>query len=142
MGVTLRKNYGSGHPIPLFFGLVSKVETKKRAPLLSLTQSFWSSKVVFSRNKFPYNILKNASFAFLQNKCDDLTVFFNFSKEIRKIIYTHNLIEILNGKIRKYTKYKISFPSYDTILESVFLALREATKKWTMPIRNWGIVLN
>lgn len=73
---------------------------------------------------------------------DELTVFFDFPLEIRKIIYTTNLIENLNGKIRKYTKNKMSFPTDDAVLKSVFLALREATKKWTMPIRNWGIVLN
>ena len=72
---------------------------------------------------------------------DELTVFFDFPLEIRKIIYTTNLIENLNGKIRKYTKNKMSFPTDDAVLKSVFLALREATKKWTMPIRNWGMVL-
>jgi transposase-like protein len=73
---------------------------------------------------------------------DELTVFFDFPVEIRKIIYTTNLIENLNGKIRKYTKNKMSFPTDDAVLKSVFLALTEATKKWTMPIRDWGIVLN
>lgn len=73
---------------------------------------------------------------------DELTVFFDFPLEIRKIIYTTNLIENLNGKIRKYTKNKMSFPNDDAVLKSVFLALREATKKWSMPIQNWGIVLN
>jgi transposase-like protein len=73
---------------------------------------------------------------------DELTVFFDFPIEIRKIIYTTNLIENLNGKIRKYTKNKMSFPTDDAVLKSVYLALREATKKWSMPIRNWGIVLN
>jgi len=73
---------------------------------------------------------------------DELTVFFDFPLEIRKKIYTTNLIENLNGKIRKYTKNKMSFPNDDAVLKSVFLALREATKKWSMPIQNWGIVLN
>lgn len=73
---------------------------------------------------------------------EELTVFFDFPLEIRKIIYTTNLIENLNGKIRKYTKNKMSFPTDDAVLKSVYLALREATKKWTMPIQNWGIVLN
>ena len=73
---------------------------------------------------------------------DELTVFFDFPLEIRKIIYTTNLIENLNGKIRKYTKNKMSFPTDDAVLKSVFLALKEATKKWSMPIQNWGIVLN
>jgi putative transposase len=73
---------------------------------------------------------------------DELTVFFEFPIEIRKIIYTTNLIENLNGKIRKYTKNKLSFPTDDAVKKSVYLALREATKKWTMPIRDWGIILN
>lgn len=73
---------------------------------------------------------------------DELTVFFDFPIEIRQIIYTTNLIENLNGKIRKYTKNKLSFPNDEAVMKSVYLALREASKKWTMPIRNWGMILN
>lgn len=73
---------------------------------------------------------------------EELTVFFEFPIEIRKIIYTTNLIENLNGKIRKYTKNKLSFPTDDAVMKSVYLATREATKKWSMPVRNWGIILN
>ncbi len=73
---------------------------------------------------------------------DELTVFFEFPLEIRKIIYTTNLIKNLNGKIRKYTKNKLSFSTDDAVMKSVYLATREATKKWKMPIRNWGIILN
>ena len=73
---------------------------------------------------------------------DDLTTFFDYPMEIRKIIYTTNLIENLNGKIRKYTKAKLSFPNDDAVKKSVYLAINEIEKKWTMPIRNWAIVLN
>lgn len=73
---------------------------------------------------------------------EELTVFFDFPLEIRKIIYTTNLIENLNGKIRKYTKNKMSFPTDEALTKSVFLALREATKKWSKPITNWGLILN
>ena len=59
--------------------------------------------------KYPYAILS------WRNNWDDLTVFFQFPLEIRKIIYTTNLIENLNGKIRKYTKSKLSFPSDDAV---------------------------
>lgn len=72
----------------------------------------------------------------------ELTAFFEFPLEIRKIIYTTNLIENLNGKIRKYTKNKLSFPTDQAVMKSVYLATREATKKWSMPIANWGIILN
>lgn len=77
-----------------------------------------------------------------ENNWDNLTAFFEFPVEIRKIIYTTNLIENLNGKIRKYTKNKLSFPTDDAVMKSAYLAIREATKKWSMPIRNWGIILN
>jgi len=77
-----------------------------------------------------------------RNNWEELTVFFEFPLEIRKIIYTTNLIENLNGKIRKYTKNKLSFPTDDAVIKSVYLAVREATKKWSMPVRNWGVILN
>jgi len=47
----------------------------------------------------------------------------------------------MNGKIRKYTKNKLSFPTDEAVKRSVYLALSQVTKKWTQPIRNWGIIL-
>lgn len=73
---------------------------------------------------------------------DELTAFFDFPVEIRKIIYTTNLIENLNGKIRKYTKNKLSFPNDDALKKSVYLAIAEIEKKWYQPIWNWGQILN
>ena len=73
---------------------------------------------------------------------NELTAFLNFPLEIRKIIYTTNVIENLNGKIRKYTKNKLSFPTDEAVLKSVYLAINQSAKKWTMPIRNWGQILN
>lgn len=72
----------------------------------------------------------------------ELSHFFDFPLEIRTLIYTTNIIENMNGKIRKYTKTKMSFPDDASVLKSVFLALREITRKWTMPIRNWNLVVN
>ncbi len=73
---------------------------------------------------------------------NELTAFLNFPLEIRKIIYTTNVIENLNGKIRKYTKNKLSFPTDEAVLKSVYLAINQSAKKWTIPIRNWGQILN
>ena len=72
---------------------------------------------------------------------NNLTAFFDFNAEIRKIIYTTNLIENLNGKIRKYTKNKLSFPTDEALKKSVYLAIAEIEKKWNQPIWNWGMVL-
>ena len=88
------------------------------------------------KNKYPYAVKS------WKDNWDELTIFFDFPIEIRKIIYTTNLIENLNGKIRKYTKNKLSFPTDDAVQKSVYLALREATKKWSMPIQNWGLIFN
>ena len=88
------------------------------------------------QHKYPYAIKS------WYNNWEELTTFFGFPVEIRKIIYTTNLIENLNGKIRKYTKNKMSFPTDKALKKSVYLAIFEITKKWTMSIRNWPIILN
>ena len=77
-----------------------------------------------------------------KNNWEDLTIFFEFPVDIRKIIYTTNLIENLNGKIRKYTKNKLSFPTDESVMKSVYLAMRESTKKWSMPIKNWVVIID
>ena len=78
----------------------------------------------------------------LQKNWEEMTVFFDFPLEIRKIIYTTNLIENLNGKIRKYTKNKMVSPSDESLKKSVSLSLMEISKKWTQPIQNWGLIFN
>jgi putative transposase len=77
-----------------------------------------------------------------QNNWDLLTTYFDFPVEIRKIIYTTNAIESLNSVIRKYTKTKNVFPDDQSALKSVFLAVCNIRRKWTQPIRNWGMILN
>ncbi len=78
----------------------------------------------------------------LSDAYEELTVFFDFPVEIRKITYTTNLIENLNGKIRKYTKNKLSFPNDDALKKSVYLAINEIEKKWYQPIWNWALIFN
>lgn len=73
---------------------------------------------------------------------NELTAFLDFPLEIRKIIYTTNTIENLNGKIRKYTRSKLSYPTDEAVMKSVYLAIMEATKKWSMPVKNWGMMIN
>jgi len=73
---------------------------------------------------------------------DELTAYFDYPHEIRKIIYTTNAIESLNGYIRKYTKTKTIFPDDQSALKAVYLAIANKEKKWTMPIRDWGHIIN
>lgn len=70
----------------------------------------------------------------LRENWDELTVFLDFPIKFRKIIYTTNLIEKLNGKIRKYNKNKMLFHKDGAVTKSVYLALRDATKNGTCPL--------
>ena len=72
---------------------------------------------------------------------DELTRFFEYPLEIRKIVYTTNIIESLNRGIRKYIKTKSAFPHDQAALKSVFMAISNIEKKWTMPIRDWNMIL-
>jgi transposase-like protein len=73
---------------------------------------------------------------------DRLTVFFDYMPEIRKVIYTTNAIESLNFSLRKILKNRGAFPNDDSIIKILYLAIEKASKKWTMPIRNWKAALN
>ena len=72
----------------------------------------------------------------------DLVPFLEYPPEIRKVIYTTNAIESMNSSIRKVTKNRVSFPSPDSAIKLVFMALQNIEKKWTMPIREWSQALN
>jgi|TARA_Y100000031_G_C8197119_1_gene374255 putative transposase len=72
----------------------------------------------------------------------NLSTFFDYPKDIRKVIYTTNAIESLNMSLRKVTKTRGSFPNDDAIFKILYLALRNAAKKWTMPIQNWKAAMN
>lgn len=73
---------------------------------------------------------------------DRLTTFMAYHPDVRKVIYTTNAIESLNMTLRKVIKNRASFPNDEAASKLLFLALRNASKKWTMPIQNWGAALN
>lgn len=73
---------------------------------------------------------------------NNLNEFYSYPEEIRKIIYTTNAIESLNFSLRKVTKNRSAFPTDDSVMKLLYLALTNASKKWTMPIRDWGTALN
>jgi putative transposase len=68
--------------------------------------------------------------------------FFAYSEEIRKVIYTTNAIESINNSVRKIIRNRGAFPNNEAIFKSMYLALMNASKKWTMPIRNWRLALS
>ena len=70
-----------------------------------------------------------------------LTPFFDYPAEIRKVIYTTNAIESVNMGLRKLSKNRGSFPSDEALTKLFYLALRNISQKWTMPIRDWKAAL-
>ena len=69
---------------------------------------------------------------------DAITPIFKFSADVRTVIYTTNAIESLNATYRKLNRQRSVFPSDGALLKALYLSTFEATKKWSMPIRNWG----
>ena len=77
-----------------------------------------------------------------EDNWDILSTFFAYPPEIRKIIYTTNIIEGLNRQFRKVTKAKTMFPNDDALRKILYLASNNIVKKWTLRYRNWDSVLN
>ena len=69
---------------------------------------------------------------------DAITPIFKFSADVRTVIYTTNAIESLNATYRKLNRQRSVFPSDGALLKALYLSTFEATKKWSLPIRNWG----
>ena len=101
-------------------------EEKARLALDRVTEK-WTSKYPNSMKRWYDN-------------WDAITPIFKFSPDVRKVIYTTNAIKSLNSTYRKLNRQRSVFPSDTALLKALYLATFEATKKWTMSIRNWGQV--
>ena len=73
---------------------------------------------------------------------ENLSTFFVYPQDIRKAIYTTNAIESLNSVIRHAIKKRKVFPTDDSVKKVIYLAIQQASKKWTMPIQNWKSAMN
>jgi putative transposase len=72
----------------------------------------------------------------------ELTTFFSYPEEVRHLIYTTNAVEAYHRMVRKFTKSKAIFPTDDSIRKVIFLSVKEITKKWTVPVKDWGMAYN
>lgn len=72
----------------------------------------------------------------------NISVFFKYPEEIRKIIYTTNIVENVHRQFRKVTKNRSVFPNDDSLKKMLYLAYRDLYKKWTMPVRDWSFSLS
>ncbi len=75
------------------------------------------------------------------NNWNNLDTLFKFSPQIRKLIYTTNVLEGFNRQVRKFTKVRTIFPIDESLNKCVYLATMEIMEKWTQPIHNWGTTL-
>lgn len=72
----------------------------------------------------------------------NLITLFDFPKEIRKVIYTTNAIESLNSVVRKSIKKRKVFPHDNSAFKVIYLAIQQASKRWTIPVRDWKAAIN
>ena len=77
-----------------------------------------------------------------ENNWDELSTFFNYPAEIRRLIYTNNAIEGYNRQLRKVTKTKAVFPTPQAARKLLYLVNVNITKKWTRPLVDWPLILN
>ena len=77
-----------------------------------------------------------------RRKWTNLSVFFRYPDNIRKVIYTTNIIESVHRQFRKLTKTKGAFPNENSLLKLLYAGLQNASAKWTMPVQNWNLTLS
>lgn len=77
-----------------------------------------------------------------KNKWEQLSAYFKYPEEIRRIIYTTNIIESVHRQFRKLTKTKGAFPNENSLLKLLYMGIQNASKKWTMPIWNWSLTIS
>jgi len=75
------------------------------------------------------------------NNWAELATYFKYPEEVRRLIYTTNAVEGFHRMVRKYTKTKTIYPTDDAVRKSFYLSIQEIGRKWTMPIRDWGIII-
>jgi len=71
----------------------------------------------------------------------ELSTYFKYPEEVRRLIYTTNAVESFHRMLRKYTKNKTVYPTDDSVKKSVYLSIQEISKKWSMPVRYWGTII-
>lgn len=77
-----------------------------------------------------------------RSKWENLSVYFKYPPDIRRVIYTTNAIEAVHRQFRKLTKTKGAFPNENSLLKLLYVGIQNASKKWTMPIQNWNLTLS
>jgi len=77
-----------------------------------------------------------------RNKWENLSYYFKYPEDIRRIIYTTNIIESVHRQFRKLTKTKGAFPNENSLLKLLYMGIQNVQKKWTMPMHNWSLTIS
>ena len=110
--------------------LVYQAISKEAAELeLDRLEEKWGSK---------YPIVINS----WRNKWENLSYYFKYPEDIRRIVYTTNIIESVHRQFRKLTKTKGAFPNENSLLKLLYMGIQNAQKKWTMAMRNWSLTIS
>lgn len=96
---------------------------------LELLEDKWGSKYKFALKGWRQN-------------WSNIATFFKYPEEIRRMIYTTNAVEAVHRQFRKVTKAKTLFPNDEALTKALFLAYRDLSKKWSMPVRNWPFIVS
>lgn len=110
-------------------GIYTAATEKIASEILAKVESKWEAKYPYAMKSW-------------RTKWENISPIFKFSADVRKVIYTTNAIESLNATYRKLNRQRSVFPNETALLKALYLSTQEATKKWTMPLRNWGKILN
>ena len=110
-------------------GIYTATTEKIASEKLANVESKWEAKYPYAMKSW-------------RTKWENISPIFKFSSDVRKVIYTTNTIESLNATYRKLNRQRSVFPNETALLKALYLSTQEATKKWTMPLRNWGKILN
>ena len=125
-----------------FIGSANQKQFAKE--LKAVYQSFTKEEAEMELDKLEEKWGKKYPIVFTswRNKWDNLSVYFRYQEDIRRVIYTTNIIESVHRQFRTLTKTKGAFPNDDSLLKLLFMGIQNAQKKWTMPIRNWSLTLS
>ena len=112
--------------------------------LKSVYQALTTEEAMFELDKLEERWGKKYPIVFQswKNKWENLTVYFQYSEDIKRVIYTTNIIESVHRQFRTLIKTKGVFPNDDSLLKLLFIGIKNAQEKWTMPIRNWSLTIS
>ena len=124
--------------------IASKDQKVFTGELKSVYQAFTKEEAEIALDKLEAKWGKKYPIVFesWRNKWDNLSNYFKYPEPIRRIIYTTNIIESVHRQFRTLTKTKGAFPNDNSLLKLLFAGIKNAEKKWSMPIQNWSLTIS